>query len=53
MIARVVLDIYLSENRAWLAETSPVLDTGIALLRVALELALRAVVIDHPREAGN
>ena len=42
LIARVVLDIYLSENRAWLADGTPVLATGIANLRAALELALRA-----------
>jgi len=43
--SRVILDIYLSENRAWLAEerrSSP----PASPLRAALELALRALVID-------
>ena len=44
LIARVVLDIYLSENRAWLAGTKPDLAEGIAHLRAALELALRSLV---------
>lgn len=44
LIARVVLDIYLSENRAWLAEAQPVLPEGLARLRAALELALRALL---------
>jgi AcrR family transcriptional regulator len=44
LIARVVLDIYLSENRAWLAGPAPVLTTGIAGLRDALTLALRGVL---------
>jgi AcrR family transcriptional regulator len=44
LIARVVLDIYLSENRAWLATPEPLLHEGVARLRAALELALRAVV---------
>jgi AcrR family transcriptional regulator len=44
LIARVVLDIYLSENRAWLATAQPHLAHGIAGLRAALELALRAVL---------
>ncbi len=46
LVARVILDIYLSENRAWLAEERPELAAGIARLRAALELALRALVID-------
>jgi AcrR family transcriptional regulator len=46
LVARVVLDIYLSENRAWLAEPEPQLAHGIARLRAALELALRAVIVD-------
>lgn len=46
LIARVVLDIYLSENRAWLAGPAPVLTTGIAGLRAALALALRALILD-------
>jgi AcrR family transcriptional regulator len=44
LVARVVLDIYLSENRGWLAEAEPVLVSGIACLRAALELALRALI---------
>jgi AcrR family transcriptional regulator len=44
LIARVVLDIYLSENRAWLAQSAPVLGEGIARLRASLELALRAIL---------
>jgi len=46
LIARVVLDIYLSENRAWLAESEPHLATGSNRLRSALELALRALILD-------
>jgi AcrR family transcriptional regulator len=46
LVARVVLDIYLSENRAWLAEEQPHLAAGITRLRAALELALRALIID-------
>jgi AcrR family transcriptional regulator len=46
LIARVVLDIYLSENRGWLTEEVPVLAAGIARLRAALELALRALILD-------
>ena len=46
LIARVVLDIYLSENRGWLAESRPHLATGVGRLRAALELALRALVTD-------
>lgn len=44
LIARVVLDIYLSENRAWLAGPAPHLATGIGGLRAALALALRALI---------
>jgi AcrR family transcriptional regulator len=44
LVARVVLDIYLSENRAWLATPEPLLREGVARLRAALELALRAIV---------
>jgi AcrR family transcriptional regulator len=51
LIARVILDIYLSENRAWLAEADPQLDVGIARLRSALELALRAVIADSSTRA--
>jgi AcrR family transcriptional regulator len=50
LIARVVLDIYLSENRAWLAQPSPLLDEGMTHLRAALELALRAV---SPNRSGS
>jgi AcrR family transcriptional regulator len=46
LIARVILDIYLSENRAWLAEAQPQLAAGVARLRAALELALRALILD-------
>jgi AcrR family transcriptional regulator len=45
LIARVVLDIYLSENRGWLATPKPQLNEGISSLRASLELALRAVNI--------
>ena len=44
LIARVVLDIYLSENRTWLAERAPDLATGIERLRASLALALRAIL---------
>jgi AcrR family transcriptional regulator len=46
LIARMVLDIYLSENRAWLAEPQPELARGIARLRATLALALRALILD-------
>jgi hypothetical protein len=44
--AGVILDICLSENRAWLAGSKPQLAAGVRGLRAALELALRGVVID-------
>ena len=44
LIARVVLDIYLSENRRWLAGAAPHLGDGVAGLRDALALALRALL---------
>jgi AcrR family transcriptional regulator len=47
LIARVVLDIYLSENRAWLANPEPLQHEGVARLRAALELAMRAVTRDR------
>jgi AcrR family transcriptional regulator len=47
LIARVVLDIYLSENRSWLAEAEPLLAIGVARLRDALELALRALAVHY------
>jgi AcrR family transcriptional regulator len=43
LVARVILDIYLSENRGWLAEPAPNVEAGLAQLRAALELALRGV----------
>jgi AcrR family transcriptional regulator len=43
LITRVILDIYLSENRAWLAVPNPRLTTGVRQLRAALDLALRGV----------
>ena len=46
LIARMVLDIYLSENRGWLAEAAPMLPTGIARLRATLALALRSLILD-------
>ena len=46
LIARLVLDVYLSENRAWLAEPQPELDRGVARLRATLALALRALILD-------
>jgi hypothetical protein len=47
LIARVILDIYLSENRAWLAADRLRLEAGIARLRTALELALRSLILDQ------
>jgi hypothetical protein len=46
LIARMVLDIYLSENRGWLAEPQPELARGVARLRATLALALRALILD-------
>jgi AcrR family transcriptional regulator len=46
LIARMVLDIYLSENRAWLAEPAPEHAVGIERLRATLALALRALILD-------
>jgi AcrR family transcriptional regulator len=43
LVVRVILDIYLSENRGWLAGAQPQLAAGIAHLRAALDLALRGV----------
>jgi len=45
LVARVILDIYLSENRDWLAPANPRIATGLRHLRAALELALRAVTV--------
>jgi AcrR family transcriptional regulator len=45
LIVRVVLDVYLSENRGWLAGAQPRVATGVKRLREALELALRGVVV--------
>jgi AcrR family transcriptional regulator len=45
LIARVVLDIYLSENRGWLADAAPEVERGLAGLGAALDLALRGVVV--------
>ena len=47
LIARVVLDIYGSENRTWLAEAEPLLAVGLVRLRDALELALRALAVTY------
>jgi AcrR family transcriptional regulator len=44
LIARVIVDIYLSENRSWLAGEQPDLAAGLADLRRALALALRGVI---------
>jgi AcrR family transcriptional regulator len=51
LVVRVALDIYLSENRLWLAGEQPRLATGVKRLREALELALRGIVRepDAPR----
>jgi AcrR family transcriptional regulator len=46
LVARVILDIYLSENRVWLAEAQPQLAAGMGRLTAALELALRALILD-------
>jgi AcrR family transcriptional regulator len=46
LIARMVLDIYLSENRAWLAEPEPEHAVGVERLRTTLALALRALILD-------
>jgi AcrR family transcriptional regulator len=47
LVARVVLDIYLSENRGWLAGEQPDLTSGLRELRDALALALRGVVPEN------
>lgn len=44
LIARVIVDIYLSENRTWLAGEQPDVAAGLADLRRALALALRGVI---------
>jgi len=49
LIVRVVLDIYLSENRGWLAGPRPRVATGVKRLREALDLALRGVVVTPGR----
>ena len=43
LAVRVILDIYLSENRGWLAGERPHLATGVRRLREALQFALRGV----------
>jgi AcrR family transcriptional regulator len=43
VVARMLLDIYLSENREWLLREPPVVDEGIARLRAVLELALLGI----------
>jgi AcrR family transcriptional regulator len=53
LIARVVLDIYLSENRSWLAHPEPLQSEGVARLRAALELALRAVLVHRGQAAAT
>jgi AcrR family transcriptional regulator len=45
LVARMIIDIYLSENRDWLAGERPDLATGVADLRRTLGLALRGVMI--------
>lgn len=47
-IARLVMDVYLSEGRAWIVEASPQLEGGLACLRTMLRLALASLVA--PRE---
>jgi AcrR family transcriptional regulator len=44
LIARVIVDIYLSENRTWLAGDQPDVAAGVADLRRVLALALRGIV---------
>jgi AcrR family transcriptional regulator len=43
LVAELILDVYLSENRDWIAQPSPRVDEGVARLRRALALMLRAV----------
>ncbi len=49
LIARMIVDIYLSENRSWLAGDRPDVAAGVADLRRTLALALRGVVTPRPR----
>ena len=44
LIARLVLDIYLSEHREWLAERKPRITPGVRRLRTVLALALAGVI---------
>lgn len=46
LIARLVLDIYLSEHREWLAEGKPRIAPGVRRLRAVLALALASVLPD-------
>lgn len=43
LVVRVLLDVYLSENRRWLATDHPRVATGVASLRRAFEVVLRGV----------
>jgi AcrR family transcriptional regulator len=53
LIARLVLDIYLSENRSWLADVEPLLAIGVARLHDALELGLRALAVHYENSRSN
>lgn len=44
LVAQLVVDIYLSEHREWIAAAAPSLDDGLARLRRVLALALRSVL---------
>ena len=43
LAARVLIDVYLSENRRWLASERPRVDAGVADLREALAIVLRGL----------
>jgi AcrR family transcriptional regulator len=53
LIARTVLDIYLTECREWVLEAHPIVDDAVARLRPALELALRGVLTDAERASTS
>jgi AcrR family transcriptional regulator len=43
VVVRVLLDVYLSENRRWLANDRPQVATGVRRLREALEIVMRGL----------
>jgi AcrR family transcriptional regulator len=51
LIARTILDIYLTECREWVLEPEPVVADAVARLRGVLDIALRAILV-HDEHSG-